>query len=89
MSDQEKVTQNVLERLRLLLPELDGVAPEAVGRLADRPGFDSLALLELLSWLEEEYGLEIDDEKLAFENFDSLDKIVGFVAAAGGTEGDG
>ncbi len=40
---------------------------------------DSLGFLELITFVEEEYGFEIADEELIPENFDTLRKVSGFV----------
>lgn len=49
---------------------------------------DSTGVLELVSVIEDTYGVQVDDSELVPENFDSLAKIATFVerkrAAAGG-----
>lgn len=40
---------------------------------------DSTGVLELVMFLEEEYGLTIDDEELVPENLDSVNAINGFI----------
>jgi acyl carrier protein len=40
---------------------------------------DSTGVLELVGFLEERYGIAINDEELVPENLDSIDNIVGFV----------
>jgi acyl carrier protein len=40
---------------------------------------DSTGILELMSFLEETYGIDIDDTELIPENLDSIDAIVRFV----------
>ena len=40
---------------------------------------DSLALLRLIMFLEERYGVTIEDGQVVPENFDSLERIRGFV----------
>ncbi len=37
---------------------------------------DSTGILELISFLEKEFGVQFLDEELTAENFDSLDRIV-------------
>ncbi|KJK38705.1 hypothetical protein UK15_16680 [Streptomyces variegatus] len=39
----------------------------------------SLATVALISHLEKEFGIEVDDDDLELENFDTLDSIVQFV----------
>jgi len=40
---------------------------------------DSTGILELVSYLEEEYALLIEPEEIIPENFDSLDKLTAFL----------
>ena len=40
---------------------------------------DSTGILELIAFLEETYGLEIEDEDVIPENFDSLRNVVQFL----------
>ena len=41
---------------------------------------DSTGVLELVGYLEEQFGIRITNEELLPENLDSIDNIVGFVA---------
>jgi acyl carrier protein len=40
---------------------------------------DSTGMLELIRFIEEEFGMSIDDGELIPENLDSIDNIVSFV----------
>lgn len=42
---------------------------------------DSTSILELVSYLEERFGIEIDDDQMVPANLDSLRRIADFVAA--------
>ncbi len=42
---------------------------------------DSTGILELISFLEETYGLKFKDEELVADNFDSVAKISTFVSS--------
>ena len=45
-----------------------------------RKGFvDSLFAVQLIGYLEEEFGIRVDNDDLDINNFHSVDKIVGFV----------
>jgi acyl carrier protein len=46
----------------------------------DRGIIDSTGVLELVSFVEGEYGLSIADEEIIPSNFDSVDALVAFVA---------
>lgn len=60
------------------------IADEAAG-LNDSDSFldnhivDSTGFLELVSHLEERYGIRVEDQELVPENLDSLDNIEAFV----------
>lgn len=41
---------------------------------------DSMGVLELVGFIEEEFGISIDDEELVPENLDSVNRIVAYVA---------
>jgi len=41
---------------------------------------DSTGVLELVEWLEDEYGIEVDDEELVPENLDSVNNLVAYIA---------
>jgi acyl carrier protein len=45
---------------------------------------DSLAIVELVSFLEARFGIQVSDDDLMPENFKTIDEIVAFVAAKGG-----
>ncbi|MDT0341080.1 phosphopantetheine-binding protein [Streptomyces litchfieldiae] len=60
-----------------------GRTGRGIGSFNSRGGFDSLALLELLTWLEEEFEVEFEDDQISFENFDSVEKMVDFVLTHG------
>lgn len=42
---------------------------------------DSTGILELVSFIEEKYGISIDDEELIPDNFDSLNKLSAFITS--------
>jgi acyl carrier protein len=45
---------------------------------------DSLAITELVSFLEAEFSISVDDEDLTPENFRTVDSIAAFVSRKGG-----
>ena len=45
---------------------------------------DSLAITELVTFLEANYGIQVLDEDLTPENFKSVDSITAFVTRKGG-----
>ncbi len=48
----------------------------------DRGVIDSTGVLELVAFVEGEYGLSVADEDIVPANFDSIDALAGFVARA-------
>ena len=46
----------------------------------DRGVIDSTGVLELVSFVEGEYGITVADEDIVPANFDSIDALAGFVA---------
>ncbi len=40
---------------------------------------DSTGVLELVAFLEQEFGIKVDDAELTPENLDSIDLVAGFV----------
>ena len=40
---------------------------------------DSTGMLELITFLEQEYGIEVKDEELIPDNLDSIERLVAFV----------
>ena len=41
---------------------------------------DSTGILELIDFLEENYGISVEDNELVPENLDSLENVVSFIA---------
>lgn len=41
--------------------------------------FDSLGFLSLISYLDEEFGIEVQNEELVEENFESVNAITAFI----------
>ena len=71
----EKVRQFVVENF--LFGE-DGTLKEDTSFL-ESGVIDSTGILELIAFLEETYGLEIEDEDVVPENFDTLRNVVRFL----------
>jgi acyl carrier protein len=47
--------------------------------LLERGIMDSTGVLELVAFLETEFGIKVDDDELVPENLDSVNQIVAFV----------
>jgi acyl carrier protein len=86
-ADARGASQNgsVLEdEIRLFLADIfflgdDPASIPASKSLIDGGIIDSTGVLELVGFLEEQYGIQIEDDELLPENLDSIDYIVKFV----------
>jgi acyl carrier protein len=58
-----------------LSPDQDLLAAELI---------DSLGITELVGFLEDEYGIDVEDEDLTPENFRTVNGIASFVSRKGG-----
>ncbi len=94
MTNADPVTvQKVEDRLcRFFEQELewDGDPAELVGEsaLALPSILDSEELLEMVTFVEDEYGIEIDDEELTADNFSTLPDVARLVNRKVSSEGD-
>ena len=48
--------------------------------LLDNGVVDSTGLLEVIAFLEEEFGVRVEDAEIVPQNLDSIERIAGFVA---------
>ncbi|MFD6530892.1 phosphopantetheine-binding protein [Streptomyces sp. NPDC060184] len=79
MADRQAVLETVFVRLREVIPALRDGDPDAEKDLREYPEFDSLGVLEVLVWLEEEFSLTIPDEELVVDRFCTPGKIADYV----------
>jgi len=49
--------------------------------LLEKGIIDSTGVLELVEWLEDDFGLEIDDDELIPENLDSVNNLAAFISS--------
>lgn len=71
----------VLDHLASVLGLPPG-APAAAGSLFDLPGFDSIAIVDVLDRLETALGVEVPPELIVPEAFESLDSLTALLASA-------
>ena len=71
---QQDITNHVSEYLkkRFLAPN---VTPKSADKFADY-GVDSMTVVELVMYIEEEFGIVIPADQLTGENLTSLDSLV-------------
>lgn len=74
---ESRIKTMVIDHLFLKVTP-DELSPEA--SLIDDYGVDSVALLELVVGLEEEFGIVVDDGDFEISNFSSVAALTDFVA---------
>jgi acyl carrier protein len=77
--------EQAAERVRDFLIEeahWDGTRAELTDELAliENQVIDSMLLLRLVAWLEEQYGISIGDADVVPSNFGSIERISAFLA---------
>lgn len=77
MSTEEKLRKYILETY---LFTTDDSALANDDSFLDKGIIDSTGILELVMYLEEEFGLAVADEELLPDNLDSINNLVQFVA---------
>ena len=77
MSTDEKLRTNNRET-SLFTPDDRALATD--DSFLDKGIIDSTGILELVMYLEEEFGLAVADEELLPDNLDSINNLVQFVA---------
>jgi acyl carrier protein len=77
-------TQPTEQQIRHFIVEffLFGQGAESLSRsdsLLAKGIIDSTGVLEVVSFLEQQYGIHVADEELVPDNFDSIDRLVKYV----------
>jgi acyl carrier protein len=72
----EQLRQFVVDNFLFGQPA-DGLAD--TDSFLDRGIIDSMGVLELVGFLEESYGITIQDQELIPDNLDSIDKVASFL----------
>jgi len=65
------------------MDEADGLPDDA--SLLDRGIVDSTGVLEVIAFIEETYGLQVEDSEMLPDNLDSIDRITAYVRRKTGT----
>lgn len=75
-----EIAQRVREFLvdTFLLGDDDGFATDV--SLLDSGIVDSTGVMEVVAFLEESFGIVVDDDELVAENLDSVERLAAFVA---------
>lgn len=72
--------KTLLSRSLQLGPRADALTP-ASPLLGALPELDSMAVVAILSALEEHFGFTIDDDEISADTFATLGSLIGFVEA--------
>ena len=78
-----ETTAKLTEQLRNFISETTFTDKEKIKEdtLIFQEGiFDSLGFLSLIGFLDEKIGIEVADQELEIENFESINAIVGFIS---------
>lgn len=76
METKQKIREFIIETF---LFGADDVQIEDGESLLETGIVDSTGVLELVAFLESEFGFEVKDQELVPENLDSIDNLAGFV----------
>lgn len=79
MDTTERLKQILRDTLQLG-PRADALTP-ASRILGAIPEFDSMAVVTVLTMIEDEFGLTIEDDEVSAESFETLGSLVSFVDA--------
>lgn len=76
MSVEQQVRDYILENY---LFTDDQSALNNADSFLDKGILDSTGILEVIYFIEEDFGIKVEDEEMIPENLDSVDRIVAFV----------
>ena len=76
MDTQTRLTR--ILRDTLMLETVDGLTAQT-RLLGAMPGFDSMAVVALLTALEEEFGITVEDDEMSADVFETLGSLEKFV----------
>jgi acyl carrier protein len=82
---QNTTGNNIIQSIRRFLTDRAWLRDEdrvlESDSLLEKGVIDSMAMVELISFIEETYNIRIQDEELMPENFDSLAAIAAFIVS--------
>jgi acyl carrier protein len=82
MQLREQIRGFIIENF--LFGDTEPLTDDAVS-LLDNGIVDSVGVLEMVAWLEENHGLKVEDQELVPENFDSVERLTRFVERKNGS----
>ena len=82
MQLREQIRGFIIENF--LFGDAEPLTDDAVS-LLDNGIVDSVGVLEMVAWLEQNHGLKVEDQELVPENFDSVERLTRFVERKNGS----
>jgi acyl carrier protein len=82
MQLKEQIRAFIIENF--LFGDAEPLTDDAVS-LLDTGIVDSVGVLEMVAWLEQNHGLKVEDQELVPENFDSVERLARFVERKNGS----
>lgn len=82
MQLREQIRGFIIENF--LFGDAEPLSDDAVS-LLDNGIVDSVGVMEMVAWLEQNHGLKVEDQELVPENFDSVERLVRFVERKNGS----
>lgn len=79
MSTADRIRQKVQQIARELGRDARDLTDDDI--LPETGLLDSAAILELILWVETDFGIEIDQGELSLENFGSIRRMTAFIDA--------
>ncbi len=76
MSVEQRIREYILENY-LFTDEQSAL--ESSDSFLEKGILDSTGILEVIYFIEDEFGVSVDDEEMIPENLDSVDNIVAFI----------
>lgn len=76
MSTEQKIRDYILENY-LFTDDQSALTNE--DSFLDKGIIDSTGIMEVIFFLEEEFGIQVDDEEMVPENLDSVKNIVAYI----------
>ncbi len=76
LEKKEKIRQFIIETF---LFDADDAALDDDESLLDLGIIDSTGVLEMVAFVEEEFGIEVKDEELVPENLDSISNLAAYI----------
>ena len=79
VGETDTVSNRIREFVMSSFPLAKEMQLEATDSLLDSGVVDSLGILELVNFVSDEYGIEVGEDELLPENFDSIASLAAFV----------